>query len=570
MLRSAKPGRRLCLSFFLLVLVSPTAGGSSFMPSTVVSNFFESVKKASQLGAEPGQQCLLDAQCSLSGDVICSQKGRCECATGSWNGAHCVAYDDDNQDDQYAASGEELALPEKPECSSLEVEKNGKCYVRKKPGETCDFSEQCMNIGDVQYYCIANICQEAPECPPGYVAMGAECLPYSVTGGPCIHPIQCLTGSVCIKGKCRGPCDFNQVFLEEACVDYEGAGCVAISCISNKCPRSFPSCNYIAQQKDYLCCDRSMETKVTCPLPNSEPQRDKETGNVVECMHRPCTANYRCVFASYGRGKYICCSKPKPKKKTEENEMTEEEELDFYGEKTTTKGPWVPPPPRPVDTPWTPDPRPVQNNMNWPYNNNNYNNWANWNNNYNNWGTNWANRNWGTQNWNNGWGRNNNWNNYNYGQQWNNGQAMRRRKIRPNTELGKIRPASSSNWIVGSKNFPRRLTRKRPKRPIATNPFIQHHPGIHDVSNITNELASVEVNQPDHKNSWTHAIKVLIYWCCTNKPCIYRDHLGAFCSQILDSDAITQHLAATDVDDYDELEQKQDLETVNSFPITVV
>jgi hypothetical protein len=105
-------------------------------------------------------------------------------------------------------------------CSRSEIEKNGKCYIRRKPGEACEYSEQCQNIGDIEYYCIANVCQEPPECPPGFVSMGAECLPYSVTGGPCIHPSQCLTGSVCIKGKCRGPCDFNQLFLEESCVDY--------------------------------------------------------------------------------------------------------------------------------------------------------------------------------------------------------------------------------------------------------------------------------------------------------------------------------------------------------------
>uniref|UniRef100_A0A1I7SMP4 WAP domain-containing protein n=1 Tax=Bursaphelenchus xylophilus TaxID=6326 RepID=A0A1I7SMP4_BURXY len=314
-----------------------------------------------------------------------------------------------------------------------------------------------------------------------------------------------------------------------------------------------------------------LETKVTCPLPNSEPQRDKETGNVVECMHRPCTANYRCVFASYGRGKYICCSKPKPKPKTEENEMVEEEE-EFYGEKTTTKGPWVPPPPRPVDTPWTPDPRPVQNNMNWPYNNNNnYNNWGNWNSNYNNWGTNWANRNWGNQNWNSGWGRNNNWNNYNYGQQWNNGHALRRRKLRPQKELGKGMPSTRSNWIVGSRNFPRRLVRKRPKRPFVNTPFVQHHPGVDNQTGNTTYELSTEIVEPEYRHSWTHAIKVLIYWCCTNKPCIYRDHLDAFCSKILDTDMITQHLAATEMDEYMDTEVRENTKDPDpSFPINVV
>lgn len=79
------------------------------------------------------------------------------------------------------------------------------------------------------------------------------------------------------------------------------------------------------------------ETKVQCPLPNSEPQIDKETGSIVECMHRPCMSNYRCVFASYGRGKYICCSKPK--KPRDESDLAPDNTEDYeenYGQVVAT------------------------------------------------------------------------------------------------------------------------------------------------------------------------------------------------------------------------------------------
>lgn len=42
-------------------------------------------------------------------------------------------------------------------CLPSEVEKNGKCYIRRKPGEACEYSEQCMNIGDIEYYCIGRL-----------------------------------------------------------------------------------------------------------------------------------------------------------------------------------------------------------------------------------------------------------------------------------------------------------------------------------------------------------------------------------------------------------------------------
>ena len=75
-------------------------------------------------------------------------------------------------------------------------------------------------------------------------------------------------------------------------------------------------------------------------------------------------ANYRCVFASYGRGKYICCSKSKPRNDLLTSEPVESEE-NLYGgggggnggaasaTAASTRPPWVPPPPRPVQRPWS-------------------------------------------------------------------------------------------------------------------------------------------------------------------------------------------------------------------------
>lgn len=181
-------------------------------------------------------------------------------------------------------------------------------------------------------------------------------------------------------------------------------------------------------------------------------------------MHRPCMQNYRCVFASYGRGKYICCSKPKkPKDGSDLTTDTEESEENYGQQQATTKTPWVPPPPRPVPTPWTPQPieasrwttpSPWTQNNNW----NNYN--GNWNTGYGTWNGNWNNNVQGwipnqvavqPQTWSNnagwgsyvptnqGWTTNPTWNNQ---QQWNyNGYTNNVNNGAPVTQLRRrIRP----------------------------------------------------------------------------------------------------------------------------------
>ncbi|KAI1730559.1 EB module domain-containing protein [Ditylenchus destructor] len=96
-------------------------------------------------------------------------------------------------------------------CSPVEVKKDGMCYLRKRPGELCHFSEQCIDAGSAQYYCIASLCQIPPECQPGHTAVGAECFPFSVTVTPvqCPHPnsvpqMNSLSGEVatCMHDSC--------------------------------------------------------------------------------------------------------------------------------------------------------------------------------------------------------------------------------------------------------------------------------------------------------------------------------------------------------------------------------
>lgn len=79
------------------------------------------------------------------------------------------------------------------------------------------------NIVDYQVVCFFLLntnFNSYKECLPGYTRVGPTCVSYAVTGGECSHPIQCLTGSVCMHGKCRGPCDDNQLFIKDQCVDY--------------------------------------------------------------------------------------------------------------------------------------------------------------------------------------------------------------------------------------------------------------------------------------------------------------------------------------------------------------
>lgn len=258
---------------------------------------------------------LLDAKCSrteqchlLIPNSICALPEHvCLCARGeALDGGRCLPpmlEDDEKMEDIAAMNNNE-------ECQQHEVRKRGQCHPKKAPGETCQFTEQCMDAGSIQYQCIANLCQIPPECAPGHVSIGPECFPFSVTGGDCAHPIQCLSGSVCIRGKCRGPCETNQVFVEDNCVDYEGAGCIARTCVQHRCPRPFPSCNYVPQKDEYLCCERQIRSTAQCPDPRSVPQISQVVNDVINCMTQQCGPGFTCQFSNYSRGSYICCSIP--------------------------------------------------------------------------------------------------------------------------------------------------------------------------------------------------------------------------------------------------------------------
>uniref|UniRef100_A0A914I1U9 EB domain-containing protein n=1 Tax=Globodera rostochiensis TaxID=31243 RepID=A0A914I1U9_GLORO len=236
-----------------------------------------------QFEKECGTRCANDEQ-------------KCECSEEQWQNVqrNCARKFEENRSN----------------CAPHEVRKSARCHERKKPGELCNFTEQCIDDGPAQYFCIANICQVPPECPPGHVSVGAQCFPFAVTGGDCVHPRQCLSGSVCIKGRCRGPCDENQVFIDDGCVDYEGAGCVARACVKHKCPRAFPSCNYVPQKGEYLCCERQIRSTAQCPDPVSIPQLSELTNEVVNCMAEQCEPGFTCQFSNNERGSYICCSVP--------------------------------------------------------------------------------------------------------------------------------------------------------------------------------------------------------------------------------------------------------------------
>ncbi|KAL3080023.1 hypothetical protein niasHT_034581 [Heterodera trifolii] len=142
-------------------------------------------------------------------------------------------------------------------------------------------------------------------------------------GGECVHPIQCLAGSVCIKGRCRGPCEENQVFIEDGCVQYEGAGCVARACVRHKCPRAFPSCNYVPQKNGYLCCERQIRSTAQCPDPLSIPQLSQLTNEVVDCMTEQCGPGFTCQFSNNGKGRYICCSIPSQQKQKRKEKINQ-------------------------------------------------------------------------------------------------------------------------------------------------------------------------------------------------------------------------------------------------------
>lgn len=42
---------------------------------------------------------------------------------------------------------------------------------------------------------------------------------------------------------------------------------------------------------------------------------------------------------------------------------------------------------------------------------------------------------------------------------------------------------------------------------------------------------------------WSYAVRVLIYWCCTNRICIYKDQLKDFCSRVVNSHIYALHVS---------------------------
>uniref|UniRef100_A0A914I463 EB domain-containing protein n=1 Tax=Globodera rostochiensis TaxID=31243 RepID=A0A914I463_GLORO len=221
-----------------------------------------------QFEKECGTRCANDEQ-------------KCECSEEQWQNVqrNCARKFEENRSN----------------CAPHEVRKSARCHERKKPGELCNFTEQSplnAHPGTFQWERNASHSQSLD------------------SGGDCVHPRQCLSGSVCIKGRCRGPCDENQVFIDDGCVDYEGAGCVARACVKHKCPRAFPSCNYVPQKGEYLCCERQIRSTAQCPDPVSIPQLSELTNEVVNCMAEQCEPGFTCQFSNNERGSYICCSVP--------------------------------------------------------------------------------------------------------------------------------------------------------------------------------------------------------------------------------------------------------------------
>lgn len=40
-----------------------------------------------------------------------------------------------------------------------------------------------------------------------------------------------------------------------------------------------------------------------------------------------------------------------------------------------------------------------------------------------------------------------------------------------------------------------------------------------------------------------NTFRVLIYWCCTNRICIYKDQLKDFCSRVINTHIYTYHVS---------------------------
>ncbi|GMT17919.1 hypothetical protein PFISCL1PPCAC_9216 [Pristionchus fissidentatus] len=220
-------------------------------------------------------------------------------------------------------------------CPLGQVQVNGQCLSLAAPGNTCQFSLQCIDKSTcinqicscsnpaaklIAYYCLI----PGSVCSQTQTQVDGQCLTFTLPGSTCQYSAQCVGGSICQNKMCVCPsgttqmynycisssspsksCDIGQVQVNGECMSLAipGSRCKATAqcldsstCVNNVCTCSKPG---------------SVVVSGNCATP-VEGCSGKQTRVNGKCLRfaapgMDCTANEQCVDGSSCIAKVCRC-----------------------------------------------------------------------------------------------------------------------------------------------------------------------------------------------------------------------------------------------------------------------
>uniref|UniRef100_A0A915PLU9 EB domain-containing protein n=1 Tax=Setaria digitata TaxID=48799 RepID=A0A915PLU9_9BILA len=248
-----------------------------------------------------GGYCTMTIQCNTAGAACISNI--CQCASGFlYNGYSCISTS--------------------TVCSSNQISINGQCYRKVSYGFQCNYTQQCGYIGAL---CSSNICRcqsgyafdgskcisRSKTCLGNQIAIGGQCYPYARLGDSCTFTEQCIDpwyrSLQCINGKCSSQMDDET--LKPICNDrnseVEFVNGTIKNCLYWPCTVGY-FCEYNESRNGgrYICCGTNANNiygKVMV-YPGTNKALQCSTINSCPFMDTP-----NCVM-SYRYGYKVCCS----------------------------------------------------------------------------------------------------------------------------------------------------------------------------------------------------------------------------------------------------------------------
>ncbi|EJD73594.1 hypothetical protein LOAG_18989 [Loa loa] len=248
-----------------------------------------------------GGYCTMTIQCNTFGATCISHI--CQCPDGShYNGRSCIT------------------MPNV--CPSNQILINGQCYRNVTYGFLCNYTQQCGYIGA---FCTDGICRcqlgytfdgskcilRSKTCPGNQIAIGGQCYPFAQYGETCMFSEQCIDrwyqSLLCINGRCMIQMDDDT--LKPKCNDpraeVEYVNGTVKNCLYWPCTVGY-FCEYNESQNggQYICCGTNANNIY------GKIQFYPGTNKPINC-----SATNSCVFVdtpncvmSYRYGYKVCCS----------------------------------------------------------------------------------------------------------------------------------------------------------------------------------------------------------------------------------------------------------------------